>query len=111
MKIASTIPDINEFLLNPKTPERTGKRQTEKTSYVLVSTIYKKQMKEKERIEEEKDRKKEETRKQKRIQKKQQNNEKVSNKKLSQNIKNQTSHQKEFLTLYKSSGHQIQFFL
>lgn len=57
---------IEEYLPHPETPQRTGKRQSERAPFVLTSTVYKKIVEEKERIKEEKERKKEEN-KQKRL--------------------------------------------
>lgn len=61
---------IDDFLIKLRTPERSGKRQTERISYVLTSSAYKTQLEEKDKIKEEKEKKKEEN-KQKRLEKQQ----------------------------------------
>ncbi|KAG5862082.1 hypothetical protein JTB14_036240 [Gonioctena quinquepunctata] len=52
--------DIEEFLLKMKTPERKNETETERSSFVIASTVYKQQLEEEERIKQEVERKKEE---------------------------------------------------
>lgn len=51
---------IKDFLQKPRTPERAGKRNSVRTSFVLVSSAYKRDLEEKENVRLEKERKKEE---------------------------------------------------
>lgn len=51
---------IEDYLLKAKTPMRKGKMTSERASYVITSTAYKKNVEEKEKIKEEKEKKKEE---------------------------------------------------
>ncbi|KAI4457231.1 dde superfamily endonuclease [Holotrichia oblita] len=49
--------NIEDNLPHPKTPQRTGKRQSERAPFVLTFTVYKKMAKVKERAKEEKEKK------------------------------------------------------
>ncbi|XP_050293612.1 uncharacterized protein LOC126734122 [Anthonomus grandis grandis] len=52
--------NIAHYLEKPKTPERSGKRTSTRTSFVLISSDYKKSLQEKEEIKIEKEKKKKE---------------------------------------------------
>lgn len=59
---------LEDFLVKARTPERKNRNQLQRTSFVITSTAYKKQMEENKRAKEEIEKRKEENR-QKRIQK------------------------------------------
>lgn len=52
--------NLLDYLEKTKTPKRSGKRNSTRTSFVLVSSDYKKYLQEKEEIKIEKEKKKEE---------------------------------------------------
>lgn len=53
---------LEDYLKSPKTPQRTGKRQSERMPYVVTSSTYKKILEDKQKLKEETERKKEEKR-------------------------------------------------
>lgn len=58
--VPKAIPRIDDYLPRVKTPERKGKVQSQRSSFVITSTQYKKELEEKEKEKEEKKRKAEE---------------------------------------------------